>query len=82
MTRPIWNRETMSGKDYQDALVRFLKADLPYYQFAPSQQLIVLLLLERLANAEAEVEKLRGIVSHQDAQIVEGSQADGEVKHD
>ena len=75
MTRPVWNKETMSARDYQDRLVSFLQVDLPYYQFAPSNELIRT--LERLADAEEEIEMLRGIISHQDAKLVEGSTPSG-----
>jgi hypothetical protein len=51
--RPVWNRETMSVRDYQQALVAFLRADLPRHAFAPSLSLVAL--LERLAESEQKL---------------------------
>jgi hypothetical protein len=42
----------MSMKEYQGDLARFLRVELPVWEFAPSRYLVEL--LERLADAEAQ----------------------------
>ena len=73
-TRPKLDK-TMSIARYQGDLAYFLEVEVPKHAFAPSRYMVAL--LERLADDHDEIERLRGIVSHQDAKLVEGSVADG-----
>ena len=65
--RPVWDRETMSVRDYQQALVAFLHADLPRHAFAPSLYLVAL--LERIADTEQQLADMSSQVREQQAAL-------------